>query len=265
MEVFRVLSCLILSLSNGIFSKCPIDENLAYVKALGFENVEFNMKSVEKQADDSPLPAVDAVKQAGLNCLTVHAASLHVKEQGEVATAIYYGMVSLDFAKTLKAPVMVVHSNVSRDIPQSLRDKFLAEIFSELKPYAEHSGVKLALENLSYASSGYGKNVPEMEEILQVIGNDNVGVTLDFSHAVATGVTASLVEKYSSRLCNVHMSNRAHQPFTEETSQLTSFLSKLSECGYSGPITLELSHKCSLEEIRATKAVLESTLGKISV
>jgi sugar phosphate isomerase/epimerase len=255
---------LILSLSNGIFSKCALEKNLAAVKALGFENVEFNMKSVEKQTDDSPLPAVKAVKQAGLNCLTVHAASLHVKEQGEVATAIYYGMVSVDFAKALKAPVMVVHSNVSRDISQSLRDKFLSEIFSELKPYAEQSGVKLALENLSYASSGYGKNVPEMEEILQVIGDD-VGVTLDFCHAVTTGATASLVEKYAERLCNVHMSNRAHQPFTEETPQLTSFMSKLSECGYGGPITLELSHKSNLEEIRATKAVLENTLFHISV
>jgi hypothetical protein len=40
-----------LSLSNGIFSKLGINENFATVKQLGFQNVEFNMKSIKKERD----------------------------------------------------------------------------------------------------------------------------------------------------------------------------------------------------------------------
>jgi len=43
----------------------------------------------------------------------------------------------------------------------------LGKIFRELNPYAKSLSLKLALENLSYASSGFGKNVTEIEEILE--------------------------------------------------------------------------------------------------
>jgi hypothetical protein len=42
-----------LSLSNGILSKCTLDENIATVKSLDFENLEFNMKSAEKEDEES--------------------------------------------------------------------------------------------------------------------------------------------------------------------------------------------------------------------
>jgi len=42
-----------LSLSNGIFSKLTLDENIAAVRRLGFENLEFNMKCVEEEDEES--------------------------------------------------------------------------------------------------------------------------------------------------------------------------------------------------------------------
>jgi sugar phosphate isomerase/epimerase len=124
--------------------------------------------------------------------------------------------------------------------------------------------VRLALENLSYASSGYGKNVAELEEILGIADDGTMGVTLDFCHAEATGQTISLLEKYKNKLCNVHISNRAHRPFDAETPKLKAFLTALQECGYSGPLTMELSRKCTIEQILETKAVLEKILTKKS-
>jgi len=100
-----------------------------------------------------------------------------------------------------------------------------------------------------------------MEEILDAIDPDGVmGITIDFCHSLATGTTESLLEKYHSRLCNVHMSNRAHQPFKEQTPNLVSFLERLREYRYSGPLTLELRRKCTFEEIQRTKVVLEKLL-----
>ena len=252
-----------LSLSNGIFYKQALEENIAEVKRLGFENLEFNMKSVEVEDDVSIYVAKKLVDEFGLKCLTLHAATLHVKDEVEVHRAVYYGKISLEFARRLSAPVMVVHSNVSRKLIEPIRRKVLEKIFDELTLYAKKLNIKLALENLSYASSGYGKNVAELEEILGIIDEEGtMGFTLDFCHAEATGQTFSLLEKYHKRLCNVHMSNRAHQPFTAVTPNLTAFITKLQEYHYSGPVTLELNQKCTNEEILKTKMVLEKLLSR---
>ena len=253
-----------LSLSNGIFSKHPLEENLAAVSRLGFENLEFNMKSVQVEDDVSVYAAKRLVDAYGLKCLSLHAATLHVKDEVEVHRAVYYGKISLEFARLLQAPIMVVHSNVARKLPEAQRPKVLALVFSELSAYAKRLKVRLALENLSYASSGYGKNVAELEEILGIVDDGTMGVTLDFCHAEATGQTMSLLEKYKNKLCNIHISNRAHRPFDTETPKLKAFLTKLQECGYSGPLTMELSRKCTIEQILETKAVLEKILAKKS-
>jgi len=260
MDISLEKSCLKLSLSNGIFAHLPLAENIVAVRRLGFENLEFNMKSVEKEDDDSVYVAKKLIEAHGLKCLTVHAACLHVKEQNEIPTAVYYGKVSADFAHQLSAPVLVIHSNINRRLPADLRQKFLAEIFSELRPYAEKLRLKLALENLSYASTGFGKNIDELEEVIRAIGGDALGVTLDFCHAEATGQTTRLLNKYHERLCNIHISNRAHTPFKEETQNLRAFLSKLKDYGYDGPLTIELNRKCTIEEIQKTREIIQKLI-----
>jgi sugar phosphate isomerase/epimerase len=250
-----------LSLSNGIFCKRVLEENIAEVKRLGFEDLEFNMKSVEVEDDVSVYNARKLVDANGLRCLTLHAATVHVKDEVEVHRAVYYGKISLEFARKLSAPIMVVHSNIARKLPQQQRRDVLEGVFNELSAYAKSLNVTLALENLSYASTGYGKNVTELEEVLNVIDeNAAMGFTLDFCHAEATGQTSALLEKYHERLCNVHMSNRAHKPFETATPSLTAFMAKLREYGYDGPITLELSRKCTTAEILKTKTLLEEVL-----
>ena len=249
-----------LSLSNGIFSKYTLDESIDFVRLLGFENLEFNMKCVQEEDEESVYTVKKLIDAHRLNCLTVHAASLHVRNETEIPKAIYYGKVSADFAQKLLSPVLVVHSNVSRRLPENLRHKFLEEIFEELTPYAKSLGVKLALENLSYASSGYGKNVAELEEILGVIDDGTMGITIDFCHAEATGVTVSLLEKYHSRICNVHMSDKFHKPFIKPRQELTLVLTQLHEQGYDGPITLELDHKTPIGEIAKSKALFDRLL-----
>ena len=77
------------------------------------------MKCVEKGDEDSVFTAKELIDSNGLKCLTVHAASLHVKDESNIATAVYYGRVSADFAYKLSAPVLVVHSNVSRMLPEN--------------------------------------------------------------------------------------------------------------------------------------------------
>lgn len=251
---------LIFSISNGIFSKYTLRQNLAEVNKLGFENIEFNMKSVEVENDISIYKACKLVDDYGLNCLTLHAATLPVEDAVEVHRAVYYGKISADFAYRLGAPVMVMHSNVSKKLSQDQRDILLVRVFKEIKPYAKNLNLRMALENLSDTSIGFGKDVAELEEIFETIQERSMGLTLDFSHATSTDTTHSLLEKYHERLYNVHMSNREHRPFIKETPFLKEFMAKLLQYRYEGPLTLELNQNCTIEQINKTRTVLENVM-----
>ena len=105
----------------------------------------------------------------------------------------------------------------------------LREVFGEIKPFAKKLGIKLSLENLSYTSTGFGKNVEQLDEILGVIDPEGeMGITFDLCHALETKEVDNLLEAYGRRVCNVHMANKAHKPFTEEAPELIEFLTKLN-------------------------------------
>jgi sugar phosphate isomerase/epimerase len=250
-----------LSLSNGIFSKLRLEGNFAAVKQLGFENIEFNMKSIKKEHDTDVYREQKALAASGLNCLTLHSAVMHVKDPIEVHQAVYYGKISLECARALKTSLMTVHSNVSKKLPREVREQVLREVFGEIKPFAKKLGVKLSLENLSFNSTGFGKNVEQLDEVLGIIDlAGEMGITFDLCHALETKVMDELLEAYGKRVCNVHMANKAHKPFIKETPELTAFLSKLHGFGYEGPITLELEHKTSMEEIAKPNVLFEKLL-----
>jgi len=252
-----------LSLSNGIFSKLRINENFAAAKKLGFNDIEFNMKSIKKEHDTDVYREQKALAASGLNCLTIHSAVFHVKDPIEVHQAVYYGKISLECARALNTSLMTVHSNVSKKLPKEVRKHCLTEVFGQIKPFAKKLGVKLALENLSFNSTGFGKSVEQLDEVLDVIDSKGeMGITFDLCHALETGVVDELLEAYGRRVCNVHMANRAHRPFTKETPEVTHFLSALHDYGYDGPITLELQHRTSMEEIIKTKAFFDKELEK---
>jgi len=220
------------------------------------------MKCVEEEDEEAVYPAKKLIESNGLNCLTLHSATLPVKSVSQIAKAIYYMKVSANFAHKLSAPVLVVHSNVSRRLPEKLRKEFLAKIFRKFNPYAKRLSLQLALENLSYASRSFGKNLAEIEEIISIVDDGTMGITIDFGHAETTGQTLSLLEKYKNRLCNVHLSNRSHRPLNRETPNLSLFLKKLQEYGYNGPLTIELNSKCAIEEILETKTIIEKILSE---
>ena len=254
-----------LSISNGLFSKLSIKENFETVKQLGFKNVEFNMKSIKKEHDTDVYREKKALIDSGLNCLTLHSASLHVKDPIEIHQAVYYGKISLECAVALNAPLMTIHSNISKTLPRNVRERCLQEIFNdEIKPFAKKLGIKLALENLSYTSTGFGKNVEQLEEVLGVIGDSSMGITFDLCHALETKVVDELLDKYGRRICNVHMANKSHHPFTEKKPELTHFLSALHQYAYDGPITLELENKTSMEDLAITKAFFDKFLREFS-
>ena len=140
----------------------------------------------------------------------------------------------------------------------------MQEVFNEeIKPFAKNLGIKLALENLSYTSTGFGKNVEGLEEVLDVIDDASMGITFDLCHALETKETDNLLDKYGDRVCNVHMADKAHKPFTKAKPELTHFLTRLHDFGYDGPITFEIAHGTPLDEIAKSKALFDRLLSQL--
>jgi sugar phosphate isomerase/epimerase len=251
-----------ISLSNGIFANLKLHENLAAIKRLGFDNVEFNMKSVQTEHDTAAYQAKKLLADLDLHCLTLHAATFPVTDPIETHRAVYYSKISADFAHELEAETVVIHSSIHRNTPPAQRKTLLARIYNEVTPYTRKLGLNLALENLAGNSHAYGKDPAELNEILNAIPcGHEVGITLDTSHAAATGNMQQFVDAYHDRLRNVHISNPKHQPITEQTPELDAFITELKRYGYRGPLTIELSPKCTSNEIQQTKLNLQKTFS----
>ena len=172
------------------------------------------MKSIKKEHDTDVYREKRALAASDLNCLTLHSAVLHVKDPIEVHQAVYYGKISLECAKALNAPLVTVHSNVSKKLPRQIREQCLRAVFGEIVPFAREFGIKLSLENLSFNSTGFGKNVEQLDEVLEVIDpKEEMGITFDLCHALETNVVDELLDAFGKRVCNVHMAGKSHKPF----------------------------------------------------
>lgn len=250
-----------ISLSNSIFSKYPLETNLANVKKLGFKNIEFNMQTVERCEEKSVYKIIKIFEKNGLKCLTLHSATFPVTDEIEVPKAIYFVKVSAQFCNLLNAPIMVVHSNVSRKLSEVRRNKILSLIYDEVRPYVKKLNLKLSLENLSNPSKSFGNNLNEIDQILRKIDDGSMGLTLDFCHGETTGQTMKILEKYKDRIYNVHISNKNHGVLELGTPNLKKFLMKLKNFGYSGPLTIELNSSCNQDQILKTKSTLENILN----
>ena len=245
-----------LSLSNWVFYRYPLDESIGLVKKLGFENLEFNMKCVENESEESVYRVKNLINFYGLNCLSVHAATLYAKNEDEVDLAILYGKVSLNFASQLSSKILVVHSYVSRKLPKNLRKKFLLKIFDRLKDYSKRLNVKLALENASLNSEGFGKTIFEFKEILDLIDDGS----LDFCHAQSVNQTFDFLGRFANRLENVHLGSFLQGKLDVDNKNLKIFLKRLKDEDYDGPLTIEINPRYGFEEILKTKETVKKIL-----
>ncbi|MEJ2271753.1 MAG: sugar phosphate isomerase/epimerase [Candidatus Bathyarchaeota archaeon] len=247
-------------MSNSVFSKLPLSDNLEYVRKLGFKNIEFNMQTVEQCNEKSVYKIRKILEKNDLKCLTLHSATFPVTDEIEIPKAIYFVKVSAHFASILSAPIMVVHSNVSRKLTETTRNEFLSIIYNEIQFYAKKLNVRLSLENLSNPSKSFGNGSDEIDQILKIIDNGSIGLTLDFCHGETTGQTMKILEKYQSRISNIHISNKNHGVLEPTTPNLRKFLMKLQDFGYSGPLTIELNSSCNPDQILKTKSTLENII-----
>ncbi len=133
-----------------------------------------------------------------------------------------------------------------RHTPMHPRSFFIErniESLHELLPFAEQHGVGLMIENLP----GCYNYAHELGELLDPL--PELGLHLDIGHSnlmVPHNTCQSILEKYGSRLRHVHIHDNKggdadlHLPIGSGTIDWPPIIRSLKQCGYDGPITLEV-------------------------
>ncbi|MDY6965510.1 MAG: sugar phosphate isomerase/epimerase family protein [Halobacteriota archaeon] len=230
-----------LSISTWCFSNCSIRKNLDMIEEFGFENIEFNLSSIEREPDATIQTVKSLIDERGLTCSTVHSAGFYAKSSDQIEDALDCGKRSVDFAQTLSSTILVIHSYVSAKLNSQLRRAILVDVLGELKDYSSARGIELSLENLSRGSDGYGRSVTEVKNIFDIV---DIGMTLDISHSHMISQTPAFLDLFKERINNIHVSNYNHRPIKKKvTPELRRIFQTLYEDGYDRPLTIEMHPK----------------------
>lgn len=153
------------------------------------------------------------------------------------------GISAIRLAGLLGARVVVVHPGkrtAKRPAREEEREK-LRRYLEVCLDRAVEEGVLLALENLEPAPWNLCSEPDEMGRFLDE--HPRLGMTLDISHATPPPSRAlAFVEALGDRILDVHVSATIdgvrHLPVS--SGSVDPILKALRDCGYSGPLTLEL-------------------------
>ncbi len=253
-----------ISLSNFVFSKLPLKENIFSVRKLGFKKFEFNPECIKYEADESIPRLKQLVEESGLNCVSMHGLGVYVENKDQLKKAIYYAKVSLKLALTLSPSILVFHSYASRRLEIDKRRKIIRKVFEEIKGQLMEKEISISLENVSSRSKGWGRSVSELSEMLNLINYEEKGITLDFYHSQTTGQTFKFIYELGSYINNVHVCGWEHGPIEKTDKSMREFLKALRNCGYKGPLTIELSPKYGEKEVLVSKGNIEEILSSLT-
>lgn len=175
------------------------------------------------------------------------------------AQAVDYIKKCIDFAKDFKSPVVAgpMYSAVGKTRLLSKEEKqkqvqWAVESLRKASDYAGERGVKLALEPLNRFETDFVNTVEQGQELLDQIGNPNVGFLLDTFHMnIEEKDVPAAIRSAGSKIFHFHTcENDRGTPGTGHV-QWTSVRDALKEVGYDGPVVIEAFNSDIKEIARA--------------
>ena len=202
--------------SAGWFDKADPHGSFAFIKACGFEAVDFNIDqylSVKKLVKSEVAPASffdqsaqeilafftplkEAAEQNGISFAQMHApAPVWIEERGDLTDYILMAVEKcLDVCRFVGCPALVVHPD--RQMEKEVEVQHNLELYRKLIPAAVRTGVKVCLENLPTHFNGRltdgvcntGEEVCRYIDTLNgEAGADAFGYCFDVGHANMMG------------------------------------------------------------------------------
>ena len=200
------------------FPAAPLKESFALAKAAGFEGVEVALDEVGEIALDTTERALLDVKKqaadAGIELYSVACGLywnywLNADCASEREKAKDIVKKQLDTAAILGADTILVipgsvhaeFADPNKTVPYKATYERSLAALTELKEYAEKTGVSIALENVW---NQFLLSPMEMRGFIEKIGSDFVGSYLDIGNAVANGYPEDWIKILAEKIKKVH-------------------------------------------------------------
>lgn len=248
------LGCSTLSLA-----RMPRSEALDQIAAMGFRLVDLGMLrrfNVGEgpfcalhldalTADAAEISLVrDELSARGLSLVAVNAGGGYLNLAWEREEGTEYARRSIDICCDLGGRVVTIQSGkLLRGTDWLANARYVAPVVRELGSYAEQRGVELHIEGPHLEMLTY--NLRTTSDFLDIVGHDNVFVTMDPSHIVVADEDPIEVTRVLAPLIrHVHIRDGAGKspvvvPGLGEID-FPGFVRVLRQHNYSGPLMIEL-------------------------
>lgn len=230
---------LAVAVSNDNLNVTPI-ETIDAIKKAGFKNVfvQWYNKNLEINQEEQ----LKYIRQLGLNVIFAHLGYQDINniwEEGTIGDSLVDRYINdIKICKQNAIPMVVMHLTSKSKAPEY--SEIGLNRIRTIVDYAKKLGIKVAFENTKI--KGY------LDYVLSNIDNDNVGICFDSGHCHVHFNDDFNFELYKNRIFAVHLhdndkSDDLHLLPFDGTIDWDWIISKLKECNYNGPITLELCYR----------------------
>jgi sugar phosphate isomerase/epimerase len=150
---------------------------------------------------------------------------------------------AIDACREIGIPLVTVHPGFVTGIAFLAKGKVVDQTkrsLAELAPVAANNSVDLVVENMPV---GINATCTTAEELLEVIGETELGVCFDMGHANTAGQVDSLL-KHVKRFRNVHLHNNdgtwdQHNAIDDGTADFAAVVRTIEGSGYRGNYIIE--------------------------
>lgn len=240
---------LAICLQNSDKQVIPI-QTIEAIKKAGYQNIFIQWYDEDWKYTQQE--QVNLCKKMGLNIIFAHLGYQNINEiwqKGEEGNQLVERYKKdIKDCKQNGITMVVMHLTSGHEAP--VYNEIGLERIKKIVNYAEELGVKVAFENLKAKGT--------LENIMRNIHNDNVGICYDAGHCHVWFDDEFPYELSKDKIFAVHLhdndkSDDLHLLPFEGTIDWESVITKLKQCNYQGPVTLELCYRnhylnMSLEE-----------------
>lgn len=233
------------------FHEYTCDQIFDFVAGAGLTGIEFWVETPDFWLSGLPAERLALLirEYSFLAPVTMHAPVLDLNpcsiNPGVAEISLQYTVSSVHLAKETGACLLTIHPGrrtAKRSVSNADFQRF-GRYISAVRDAALQTGVIVAIENME----------PKVNSLLctpkqarQLLDQEHwLSFTLDIAHAMAGGPldAFSYIDACFDRIANVHVSGvngDLMHTLPSESPETGKILSYLSDCGYKGPLTLEL-------------------------
>jgi sugar phosphate isomerase/epimerase len=244
------------------FRELSLTDALQKMADLGIAQVELCVDPHHSDPtywNHSPEKVLQQMSHIGIQIRSVHVPVIKIGDQigfkslQNIVTTT--SLKTIDIAARLRADFIVQHiyyadESVTNHLAAENSRNIILDI-EKVTGYAAEKGVNLALENLPINSDRrFGAGIMEVMDIAQGYPDQRVGICLDVTHCVASGIDPlDILDRINmNRLLSIHASdnyfnsyNDQHLPIGKGEINWKKFFKRLEQYGFNGALVIEVT------------------------